>query len=72
MGNYKSYLEIWLSIHVSVVKIDLLFCVPCLIKKRYLFFTHPVKYDFSKLNDSGNCIIRNTYCIVFDLKRNVS
>ena len=30
-----------------------------------------IKYDFSKLDDSGNCIIRNTCCIVFHLKRNV-
>ena len=30
-----------------------------------------LKYDFSKLNGSGNCIIRKTCCIVFYLKRNV-
>ena len=29
------------------------------------------KAQFFKLDDSGNCIIRNTCCIVFDLKRNV-
>ena len=32
----------------------------------------PVKYNFSKLNDSGNYTIRKTSCIVFDLKRNES
>ena len=30
-----------------------------------------LKYDFPELEDSGNCIIRNICCIVFDLKRNV-
>ena len=30
-----------------------------------------LKYHFSKFDDSGNCIIRNICCIVFDLKRNV-
>ena len=35
-------------------------------------FSLPLKYHFSKpRDDSGNCIIRNTCCIVFDLKRNV-
>ena len=29
-------------------------------------------FDFFKLNDSGDCIIRKTFCIVFDMKRNVS
>ena len=32
-----------------------------------------IKYDFSELDDSENCIIRirKTCCIAFDLKRNV-
>ena len=30
-----------------------------------------LKYDFARLDESGNCIIRNTCCIVFDLKRNL-
>ena len=30
-----------------------------------------IKYDCFKLDDSGNCIIRKTGCIVFDLKRNL-
>ena len=30
-----------------------------------------LKYDFSELDDSGNYIIRNTCCIVFDMKGNV-
>ena len=41
---------------------------------RWTIFFHekisPIKYYFSKLDDSGNCIIRKTCCIVFDLKRN--
>ena len=32
-------------------------------------FTLTVKYDFSKLDYSGNCIIRKTCCIVLDLKK---
>ena len=31
-----------------------------------------LKYNFSKLNDSGNCTVRKTCYIVFDMKRNVS
>ena len=30
-----------------------------------------LNYDFSKLDNSGNYIIRKTCCIVFDLKRNI-
>ena len=35
-------------------------------------FSSAVKYDFLKLDDSGNCIIRKRHgCIMFDLKRNL-
>ena len=34
----------------------------------FVFVFVVIKYNFSKLDDSGNCIIRKTCCIAFDLK----